>query len=64
MPRLCARQEAPNLFPQLSVEDPPCHRNFLARYLRYQTVDRDYFTDPEWPLRPATEIAENKPFQK
>jgi hypothetical protein len=50
-----AKKQAMERYPALSVRDSPLNREFVARYNRLQTTDKDYFKDPQWPLKLAAE---------
>lgn len=50
-----AKKQAMERYPALSVRDSPLNREFVTRYNRLQATDKDYFKDPQWPLKLAAE---------
>ena len=53
-----AQKRAMAIYPTLGVAGSPLNREFVARHKRYQTEKPDFFTDPEWPTKLATECAQ------
>lgn len=53
-----AQRTAIQLFPDLAVAGSPLNKEFIARMKRYQSDKKDFFADPDWPIRLAKECAE------
>lgn len=49
------KRRAVALHPALAVANSPLNREFFARYWRYQANNKNYFNDPQWPVRLAEE---------
>lgn len=54
---LAAQRAAVARYPALGVAETPFNRAFLTAYRRIQRTEPDYFSDPQWPLRLADEVA-------
>ncbi len=50
-----AQRRALAMYPQLAVPNSALNREFVARYHHYQVTNKDYFKDPNWPLKLAVE---------
>lgn len=56
-----AQQKAVKLYPDLGIQGSSLNTEFLVRTKRYRTEKPDFFSEPDWPIRLAQEIAqENK----
>jgi hypothetical protein len=56
-PRL-AQQKAIELYPDLSIAGSDLNKEFVARVKRYQVEKKEFFTDPDWPIRLAKECSD------
>jgi hypothetical protein len=52
-----AKQQALRLYPSLGQKDSPFNKQFIALHNKYKTERPDYFTNQDWPLRLANEVA-------
>lgn len=46
-----AQSKAIEIYPQLGVPGSPLNTEFLARVKRYQAEKKDFFAEPDWPIR-------------
>lgn len=46
-----AQQKAVELYPEVGVAGSALNREFLARMKRYQIEKREFFAEPDWPVR-------------
>ena len=53
-----AQKRATAIYPDLAVRNSPLNQEFVRRYRQYQTTNRHYFEDPEWPTKLAKESKE------
>lgn len=54
-----AQRKAIALYPDLAVAGSDLNKKFIARMKRYQAEKKDFFTDPDWPLRLAKECSDD-----
>ena len=59
-----AQSKAMELYPDLGVAGSPLNTEFVARVNRYQVEKKDYFAEPDWPIRLAKECASDLAGQK
>ncbi len=53
-----AQQKAIELFPDVGVAGSALNKEFLARAERYQSEKKEFFAQPDWPVRLAKECSE------
>ena len=53
-----AQQKAIELYPDVGVADSPLNKEFVERVKRYQTENKEFFAEPDWPVRLAKECSE------
>ena len=54
-----AQQAAIGLYPELGVAGSPFNKEFVARVKRYRAEKKDFFAEPDWPIRLAKECNED-----
>lgn len=54
-----AQQKAVALYPDVGVASSPLNKEFVARMKRYQAEKKEFFTEPDWPIRLAKECDED-----
>ena len=54
-----AQLKAIELYPELAVAGSPLNKEFVERVKRYQTEKKEFFTEPDWPIRLAKECSED-----
>ena len=55
-----SQKEAVARYPNLGVAGSALNKEYVARLKRYQAEKREFFTEPDWPMRLAKEIAGEK----
>ena len=50
-----AQRYAVGRFPELGIAGSPLNKEYIARLQRYQHEKKEFFTEPDWPLRLAKE---------
>ena len=55
-----AQREAIKLFPELGIAGSPLNKEFVERAKRYRVEKKDFFAEPDWPVRLAKECKEAK----
>ena len=53
-----AQQKAIELYPDVGVAGSPLNKEFVERVKRYQTEKKEFFAEPDWPVRLAKECSE------
>lgn len=54
-----AQQKAVALYPDVGVPGSPLNKEFVTRMKRYQAEKKEFFTEPDWPIRLAKECDED-----
>jgi hypothetical protein len=54
-----AQQKAIELYPEVAVAGSPLNKEFVARMKRYQAEKKEFFDEPDWPIRLAKECSED-----
>ena len=53
-----AQQKAIELFPDVGVASSALNKEFVERMKRYQSGKKEFFAEPDWPVRLAKECSE------
>jgi hypothetical protein len=53
-----AQAKAAELYPDLAIPGSALNKEFLGRFRRYQSEKKEYFSQPDWPIRLAKECSE------
>ena len=53
-----AQRKAIELYPDLAVADSPLNKEFVSRVKSYRIEKKEFFAEPDWPLRLAKECSE------
>jgi hypothetical protein len=53
-----AQRKAVELYPDLGVAGSPLNKEFVDRVKRYQAEKKEFFAEPDWPIRLAKECSE------
>ena len=53
-----AQQKAVALYPDVGVPGSPLNKEFVARMKRYQAEKKEFFAEPDWPIRLGKECSE------
>lgn len=53
-----AQRKAIELYPDVGVAGSPLNKEFVERAKRYQTEKKEFFAQPDWPVRLAKECRE------
>ena len=54
-----AQLKAITLYPEVGVAGSPLNKEFVARMARYQMEKKEFFAEPDWPVRLAKECNED-----
>lgn len=54
-----AHRKAIELYPDVGVAGSPLNKEFVTRVKRYQIEKKDFFAEPDWPLRLAIECSKD-----
>ena len=54
-----AQRKAIELYPDLGVAGSPLNAEFVARVKRYQMEKKEFFADPDWPIRLGKECSDD-----
>ena len=54
-----AQRKAIELYPDVGVAGSRLNKEFVARVKRYQSEKKDFFVEPDWPIRLAKECSED-----